>query len=139
MLTFTGIFDQVPIDSKLVIPPQKPEMEYILDTKVNVIINKDEVIDTPLLVPEAEDEVQLRKVVVSGIVEIKIVYSALVPDQKVHAAHFNVPFCELIEWPDGPPQGTPIEVDPVIEKEVFMKEDERRIFKSLLIRLDIYR
>lgn len=138
MLTFTGVFTEVPIDSKLIIPPQKPPMECILDSIVDVEITKAEVIDTPLVYPEDTD-LQLRKVIITGIVHIKIKYSALVPDQQVHLAHFDVQFCTLIEWPDGPPQGTPIVVKPIIEKAIFIKEDERKIFKALLIRLEVYR
>lgn len=138
MLTFTGVFTEVPIDSKLIIPPQKPPMECILDTMVDIEITKSEVIDTPLLYPE-DPSLQLRKVIITGIAKIKIKYSALVPEQQVHLAHFDVQFCTLIEWPGGPPQGTPIIVKPIIEKAVFIKEDERRIFKALLIRLEIYR
>jgi len=81
----------------------------------------------------------LKKVILVGRVKIIIKYSALEPTQKVHAAHFEVPFCTLIEWPDGPPQGTPITVVPVIEKKVFTRENTRRIFKALLIRFDVYR
>ncbi len=141
-LTFTGIYTQIPIDGKLVIPPQKPPMECIINTYVNVEIDKQIVINTPLTYPETEGAPPydpLHKVVVTGTVNIKVKYSALVPDQKVHAAHFEVPFCALIEWPDGPPQGAPIVVQPVVEKSVFIREDERRIFKALLIRLDVYR
>lgn len=138
MLTFTGVFAEVPINSKLIIPPQKPPMECILDPIVNVEITKAEVIDTPLLYPE-DTALQLRKVIVTGIVRIKIKYSALVEDQQVHLAHFDVQFCDLIEWPAGPPQGTPIEVVPIVEKQIFMQEDERRIFKALLLRLEVYR
>ncbi|SHG88360.1 protein of unknown function [Thermosyntropha lipolytica DSM 11003] len=138
MLTFTGVFTEVPIDSKLIIPPQKPPMECILDTMVDIEITKAEVIDTPLVYPE-DTSLQLRKVIITGIAKIKIKYSALVDDQQVHLAHFDVQFCTLIEWPGGPPQGTPIIVKPVIEKAIFIKEDERRIFKALLIRLEVYR
>lgn len=138
MLTFTGVFTEVPIDSKLIIPPQKPPMECILDTMVDIEITKAEVIDTPLVYPE-DTSLQLRKVIITGIAKIKIKYSALVDDQQVHLAHFDVQFCTLIEWPGGPPQGTPIIVKPIIEKAVFIKEDERRIFKALLIHLEVYR
>ena len=137
MATFTGIFTEVPIDSKLIIPPQKPPMECILDTIVDIELEKTEVIDTPLLYPE-DDTLQLRKVIVTGIVKIIIKYSALVPSQKVHAAHFDVQFCTLIEWPGGPPQGTPIIVEPVFEKIILKREDERKIFKAILLRLDVY-
>ncbi|PKM90812.1 MAG: hypothetical protein CVU87_01190 [Firmicutes bacterium HGW-Firmicutes-12] len=138
MLTFTGVFAEVPINSKLIIPPQKPPMECILDSIVDVQITKSEVIDTPLLYPEGITQ-QLRKIIVTGNVKIKIKYSALVEDQQVHLAHFDVQFCKLLEWPDGPPQGTPIEIVPIVEKKVFLQEDERRIFKALLLRLEVYR
>lgn len=138
MLTFTGIFKQLPINSKLIIPSQKPDIECILDSDVKVVFDKVEVIDTPLLYPE-DPTLPLKKVILVGRVKIIIKYSALEPTQKVHAAHFEVPFCTLIEWPDGPPQGTPITVVPVIEKQVFTREDERRIFKALVIRFDVYR
>lgn len=138
MLTFTGIFNEVPIDSKLIIPPQKPPMECILDSIVNVEITKAEVIDTPLVYPE-DPGVQLRKVIITGLVKIKIKYSALVPDQQVHMAHFDIQFCTLLEWPDGPPQGTPIVIKPILEKAIFIKEDERKIFKAILVRLEVYR
>ncbi len=145
MLTFTGIFNQLPINGELEIPEQKPSMEYILDSQVNIDFEKKQVIDTPLLYPEdlldeeIEEPRQLRKIVVTGTANIKIIYSALEPTQKVHSAHFEIPFCDLIEWPGGPPQGTPIEIDPVIEKEVFRRVNERDIYKALLIRFDIYR
>lgn len=138
MATFTGVFTEVPIDSKLIIPPQKPDIECILDTIVDVEITKQEVIDTPLLYPE-DPTLSLRKVIITGIVHIKIKYSALVPDQQVHLAHFDIPFCTLIEWPDGPPQGTPITVVPIIEKQIFIAEDTRRIFKAILLLLEIFR
>lgn len=138
MLVFTGIYKEIAVDHKLVIPPQKPPMECIIDTNVEVEIEKAVVIDTPLLYPE-NPELQLRKVVIAGRVIITVKYVAHVPSQKVHAAHFEIPFCTLIEWPGGPPQGTPIKVVPVIEKTVFEQEDERRIFKAILIRLDVYR
>lgn len=142
MLIFSGIYAEEAIDSKLIIPPQKPPMECIIDTFIDIQIDKQEVIDTPLLAPHCppfEPPLPLRKVIITGIAKIKIKYSALVPDQRVHSAHFNVPFCTLIEWPGGPPQGTPIVVKPVIEKQVFRKEDERLIFKAILIRFDVYR
>lgn len=138
MATFTGVFTELPIDSKLIIPPQKPDIECILDAKVEVEITKQEVIDTLLLYPE-DPNLQLRKVIITGIVHIKIKYSALVADQQVHLAHFDVPFCTLIEWPDGPPQGTPITIKTTIEKQIFIAEDTRRIFKAILLLLEVYR
>lgn len=139
MSSFQGVFTELPIDSKLIIPPLKPPMECILQTIVNVEITKAEVIDTYLDTPEGDPDRPLRKVIVTGIVHIKVKYSALVEDQQVHLAHFDIQFCTLIEWPGGPPQGTPIEIKHYIEKQIFKMEDERKIFKAILLRLEVWR
>ncbi|WBW96631.1 SPOCS domain-containing protein [Oceanirhabdus sp. W0125-5] len=142
MASFTGIFKEIAIDTKLVIPPHKPDMECIIDGTVDVIIDKAEVIDTNLVYPESpdpQDPWPLKKVIAAGVAKIIVKYSALEPTQRVHAAHFDVHFCTLIEWPDGPAQGTPITIKPVVEKIDFIRENERLIFKAILVRLDVYR
>ncbi|MFA4885545.1 MAG: SPOCS domain-containing protein [Desulfotomaculaceae bacterium] len=139
MPTFTGIFTQVAIDHLLTIPEQKPPAECLLDAVVDFDITKAVVIDTPLLYPEdPPPQRELQKVLVVGTARIIIKYSADVPDQQVHAAHFEIPFNALIEWPGGPPQGTPICIEPVIEKTKFCLLDDRRIFKVIVVRLDVY-
>ncbi|WP_418792495.1 SPOCS domain-containing protein [Phosphitispora sp. TUW77] len=137
MPTFTGIYQEIAIDHQLVIPEIKPPAECILDVIINFDITKAVVIDTPLLYPE-DPNLELQKVLVVGTAKIIVKYAADVPDQQVHAAHFDVPFHALIEWPDGPPQGTPICVEPVIEKSRFCLIDGRHIFKIIVVRLDIY-
>lgn len=138
MATFTGIYTEVAVNSQLVLPPQKPDIECIIGYDVQVEITKAVVIDTNLAYPETPTQA-LKKVIVTGIAKIIVKYSALEPTQRVHGAHFNVPFCELIEWPDGPAQGTPIEIMPVIEYEDFIAQGIRKILCGVLIRLDVYR
>jgi hypothetical protein len=135
--TFTGIYQEIAIDHELVIPPYKPPAEAILDAVVDFEITKAVVIDTPLLYPE-NPTLPLKKVLVLGQANIIVKYVADVPDQQVHGAHFEVPFCTLIEWPGGPPQGTAICIEPVIEKSLFCLEDGRRIWKIIIVRLDVY-
>lgn len=142
MAIFTGIYTEVALNSELIVPPQKPDIECIIGHDIQVEITKAEVIDTNLSYPESPDPLNpqaLKKVIITGIAKIIVKYSALEPTQRVHGAHFNVPFCELIEWPDGPAQGTPIEIVPVIEYEKLIRADKRRILKGILIRLDVYR
>jgi len=139
MPTATGIYTQIAIDHQLVIPEVKPPAECLLDVAIDFEIKKAVVIDTPLLYPESftppED---LKKVLVVGTAMIIVKYVADEPEQQVHAAHFEVPFNALIEWPSGPPQGTAICVEPVIEKQRFCLVDGRTISKIILVRLDIY-
>lgn len=137
MPTFTNFFTEIVIDHNLVIPDIKPPAECLLDTVIDFDITKAVVFDTPLISPEITG-VPLRKALVVGVAHIIVKYVADVPDQQVHAAHFDVPFNALIEMPDGPTQGTNICVEPVIEKSVFCLEDGRRISKIIVVRLDIY-
>lgn len=137
MPTFTGIYTEIALDHELVIPPQKPPAECLLDVVVDFDITKAVVIDTPLRTPE-NPTLELQKVLVVGTAKIIIKYVADVPDQQVHGAHFDVPFCTIIEWPGGPPQGTEICIEPVVEKSRVCLTDGRRIFKIIVVRLDVY-
>lgn len=137
MPTFTGIFTEIAIDSQLVIPGHKPPAECLLDTIIDFEITKAIVIDTPLVVPE-DPTLQLEKVLIVGVAKIIVKYVADVPDQQVHGAHFEVPFNALIEWPGGPPRGTAICIEPVVEKSVICLKDSRKIFKIIIVRLDVY-
>lgn len=136
MPTF-ALLSELNVDRVFTIPPQKPPAECLLDCIEDIEITKAVVIDTPLATPE-NPALELQKVLVTGIVTFTFKYSAAVPDQQVHAAHFQVPFNEIIEWPGGPPQGTPIQVVPVIERQCCQLLDDRRIYKAMLLRLDIY-
>ena len=137
MPTFTGIFTEIAIDSQLVIPGHKPPAECLLDTIIDFEITKTVVIDTPLVVPE-NPTLQLKKVLIVGVAKIIVKYVADVPDQQVHGARFEVPFNALIEWPDGPPQGTAICIEPVVEKSVIYLKDDRKISIIIIVRLDVY-
>lgn len=137
MPTFTGIFTEIAIDGQLVIPEHKPPAECLLDTVIDFDISKTVVIDTQLVVPE-NPALQLKKVLIVGVAKIIVKYVADVPDQQVHAAHFELPFNALIEWPGGPPQGTAICVEPVVEKSTLCLQDSRKIFKIIIVRLDVY-
>ena len=126
MATFTGIYAEVAINSTVVIPSQKPDIECIIGNNIEFEITKAEVIDTNLLYPESPDPANpqaLKKVIVTGVAKIIVKYSALERTQRVHGAHFSIPFCKLIEWPDGPAQGAPIQIKPVVEYAKFIRQD----------------
>lgn len=137
MPTFTNFFTEVVIDHDLVIPCSKPPAERLLDSDIGFDITKAVVINTPLISPEITG-VPLRKALVIGVAHVIVKYVADRPNQLIHAAHFDVPFDALIEMPDGPTQGTPICVEPVVEKIELCLVDGRKISKIIVVRLDIY-
>ena len=133
-----AVTKEITIDHLLMIPEQKPPQESILDQFVEFEITKAEVIETNITVGDPPQ--QLQKVIVMGQAEIVIKYVGDTEegDQPVHAAHFNVPFDALVEWPGGPPQGTPICVCVVPEHFQIDPLDDRHLFKVLVVKLEIY-
>ncbi len=131
-----SVSTEIVINHHLVIPDNKPSMERLLEYRIEYEISKAEVISTKL-VTDDDPPLPIRKVIVDGIAHIVIKYVALVNDQQVHGAHFDEPFSTLIEWPDGPPPGTPICVEITEEHVQIHMLDERRLSKVIVIQLDI--
>ncbi len=65
-------------------PGPKPDVEKILETKVDKVT-------------VSEKRIIAEKVIVSGFVDIQVVYVALEPDQSVHAVHRRLPFRTFVE------------------------------------------
>lgn len=80
---------QIAVDELLVLPPPKPDIEQLVKVQVNVEITRTKIIPTPVG----------YKAVVRGVVKQKIMYVADVPEQSLHAAHFERPFCTFISIP----------------------------------------
>lgn len=80
---------QIAVDELLELPLAKPDIEQLLNVHVNVEITRTKMINTPIG----------YKAVVRGVIKQKIVYVADVPEQSLHAAHFEKPFCTFIPIP----------------------------------------
>lgn len=68
------------------IPCQKPDIESIEELKVSVCTEKYKVIDTMLG----------SKLILNGVVKIKIIYTANNCEQSLHSAHWDIPFCDFV-------------------------------------------
>ena len=68
------------------IPCQKPDMESIEELKVSVCAEKCKVIDT-IIGP---------KIILNGVIKIKVIYTADNCEQSLHSAHWDIPFCDFI-------------------------------------------
>ncbi len=146
---------EISIPEVLVIPPQKPDIETIDKVLIDVKIISKRVIKTPGPIvectpfpsplPEDENEegtkLTGRKLIVEGILNQKIVYTADVPQQNVHSAHFNIPFSAFIVIPKciqmNGENFDALDVTFCVEKcveDVFVKAfNNREIFKNVTL------
>lgn len=113
---------QVIVDGDIVIPPQKPEFEQVIEFRVSVEVTRCETIQTPLG----------PTVIVSGVVHIGVQYVANFPEQPVHFAHFDVPFHTFLLCPEA--TGTPVcSCLACVEYADFTPIDCRRISKMVVL------
>ncbi|MFZ5646203.1 MAG: SPOCS domain-containing protein [Bacillota bacterium] len=78
-------------------PDPKPDVEKILDTTVDKVT-------------VTETKILKDKVIVSGKVDVQIVYVAAEPDQSVHAMHRTLPFRTFVEVM-GAREGADVDID----------------------------
>lgn len=89
-------FAEIVINDNLIIPEPKPDVEHITNVTKNFKIEDVEVLDVNLgAVPLGQ--VQGRKVIIAGTLFLGVEYSAAVPSQELHFAHFCVPFKVMIK------------------------------------------
>lgn len=92
---------QVVISDSFFPPPEKPDVEKILETTVSDIKT-----DEPKVLPD--------KVVVSGTVNIQVLYVGMKSDQSVHVVHRKIPFRTFVDVPGAEP-GMKADVRPQVE------------------------
>lgn len=127
---------EISINHILTIPCAEPPVECILHSFAEIEITNAFVIKTPLV--SGPCCIPVRKVVITGKAHITVKYAADVPDQQVHAAEFCIPFKSLMEWPGGPPPGTPICIDVIEEHFQVDKLEPCNLFAAMIIRIDVY-
>jgi Domain of unknown function (DUF3794) len=91
--------NQIAVQERLTIPDAKPDVEQINTVLIEAVITGTRNIFTPTGV----------KVVVEGLLRQKVIYTADVPEQSVHSAHFENPFCTFIDIPLTIPAGQTVE------------------------------
>lgn len=99
VITPANPYTQVAVQERLTIPAAKPDVEQINTVLIEATVTDSRVIFTPTGL----------KVVVEGTIREKIIYTALFPEQPVHSASFDIPFCTYIDIPLVIPTGTTVE------------------------------
>lgn len=133
---------ELSIPEVLRIPCEKPEVESVDKVFIKLKIISKRVIKTPATsntTDENQEGTKLtgRKLAVEGVLQQKIVYTALVPEQSVHSAHFEIPFSAFIVIDGDAEEGDGDEycIEGCIE-DVFVKVFNRKeIFKNVTLLL----
>jgi hypothetical protein len=147
---------EISIPVILKVPEVKPDIESIEKVFEDVKIISKRVVDTPnsypgpgeTPIPNEEGLILTgKKLIVEGILEQKIVYTADKPTQPVHSAHFCVPFSAFIiianpinELPTTPltppPEADEFCVDTCVEDVYIKLLTPRKFFKNVTLLLN---
>jgi spore morphogenesis protein SipL len=129
---------EISIPEILTIPCEKPCIETIDKVFVDVKIISKRVIKTPapdpVTTPNKEGTLLTnRKLIVEGLLLQKIVYTADLPQQSVHSAHFEIPFSAFIVLPTDTDLDAIFCIEPCVE-DVFVKQINcKQIFKNVTL------
>lgn len=129
---------EISIPEVLRIPCAKPDIENIDKIFISVKIISKRVINTPNSNGTKNAEGTLltgKKLIVEGVLNQKIVYTADVPEQSVHSAHFKVPFSAYIVIPTGTALEANFCVETCIEDVYTKVFNKRDIFKNVTLLL----
>ncbi|WP_418792496.1 hypothetical protein [Phosphitispora sp. TUW77] len=121
---------QIQLNGLLEIPLNKPPKEKMFNTIHEVDITK--------LTAVTVKKPPGKKILVVGKLMVGLEYIAKVPDQKVHFAHWEIPFQALIKNDDGTLLPLDFDLDQYIahvcvEYEEYHQIDERTITKELVL------
>lgn len=135
--TWTQVF----IPEVLCIPNQKPDVEEVASITSCVDIISQRVVKTPVF--KLDDGTLLennegtyltgRKLVIEGILRQKIIYTADVEEQSMHAAHFDVPFSAFIILEEDASLVTRYKIETCIEDIFVCRVSKRQIFKNVTL------
>ena len=130
-----NLWTQISVPENLIIPEQKPDIEQINSVKIRAKILKKKIIVTPDSNGENEEgkKVTGRKLIIEGELIQAVTYTADVPQQTLHTAHFIVPFSAFIVLPSDAELDDNYEINVCIE-DVFIKSFcPRQIFKNVTL------
>lgn len=131
------------------IPTQKPDIESVVEVHSCIDIISSRVIKTPVVtgytndanveipgedIPNSEcTRLTGRKLIVEGILRLKVVYTANVSEQSIHSASYTTPFSTFIIVAPNTALSQNFRVYPYIEDLFAFKLSNRSIFTNATI------
>ncbi|MGI6631437.1 MAG: SPOCS domain-containing protein [Bacillota bacterium] len=108
---------QIVLRENLTIPDAKPDASRVIDHVSTVDVTQTTVLP--------------NKIIVNGVINLRIIYEANVPEQSVHVAHFTIPFESFVEIPGAQP-GMSVVADAEVE---FVSIDVSADGRTLSVRI----
>lgn len=108
---------QLVLRENLAIPDAKPNAARVVDYFSTIDVSMTTVLP--------------NKIIVNGIINLRVIYEAAVPSQSVHVAHFTIPFESFVEIPGAQP-GMSVVADAEVE---FISIDVTNEGRTLSVRI----
>ncbi|WP_040329927.1 DUF7507 domain-containing protein, partial [Clostridium ihumii] len=126
-------FKQLSVDEYLAIPSQKPNMESINNITATAKIVSSYVINTIESTSKEGQILSGYKLIINGVLEQALEYTACDMEQTVHSAHYSVPFSTFIILPSTYSKGNNINVEAIVEDVYYKQINEREFFKNVTL------
>lgn len=123
-------FKQMSIESYLPIPITKPDIEGINAVTGTIDIKECHVIQTPTNHSLENQRLTGYKLIVNGVLNLVIEYTALEETQSVHSAHYSIPFSTFIVLPSDYKLGSKMDINGVVEDIYYNVIDIRNFFQN---------
>ena len=130
-------FKQFSIESYLQIPEVKPDVESINMATGTIDIKNCHVIKTPINRSMENQRITGYKLVVHGILNLVIEYTALDLTQSVHSAHYSVPFSTFVVLPADYMVGSKLDVEGMVEDVYYKSTDIRNFFQNTTAMINV--
>ncbi|MEN6411792.1 MAG: DUF3794 domain-containing protein [Veillonellales bacterium] len=138
---------QLFIPEVLCVPEKKPDIEQLLDVTIVSQLISQRVVRTPVLIRTDAYGVETivpitnaeglyttgKKLVIEGVLRQKFIYTAAVPEQSVHAMHFDVPFSAFIILDEDDPLTRRFKIDMCIEDIFVAGCTDRQVFTNVTL------
>ncbi|MEG1704482.1 MAG: DUF3794 domain-containing protein [Niameybacter sp.] len=124
-------FKQLSIEAYLYIPEVKPCIETLNTVTGTIDVKGCHVLKTPQMVSEEKQILTGYKVIIYSILNVVIEYTALGADQKVHSAHYDVPFSTFVMLPPDYEIGSKLDISGVVEDIYYQAIDMRCFFTNV--------
>lgn len=130
-------FKKISIDTNLILPNMKADVDQIVSVTVNVNIDNSYIIETPKAI-SLEGQILTGKIlIVSGEIKQDVEYLDSHITQSIHGVQFDIPFSTYVVLPTNINENKDVVAKGYIEDVYVKKLDARTFFENIILLIDI--
>ena len=130
-------FKQLSVEEELQIPIAKPNIEALNEMVGKIEIMGCHLIETGEFISQEGQRITGFKLVITGMLNLSVKYTALEIEQSVHSAYYKLPFSTFVVMPDRYTVGSKIDVEGVIEDIYYKQYDIRDFFTNTTLLINV--